>query len=530
MSLRWLSRLKKKHKKNKERIREIGFAEKNEPLELDLQLTLNRIKQELGNSPDVVVRTFDIGIEPQIRVAAVYLDGLTNKDKVNDFVARALLLEPEKDAGKPIEPQSMFDVILSRAVTVGDVKVKNDWNGMLYHILSGEIAVFVHGCPGAIVGNIRGGEWRSVSEPKTEVNIRGPKDSFNESLATNVSLIRRRLKSPKLWLESMRIGNVSETEVAIMYLKEIAEDSLVEEVKRRLKDIRIDAVLESGNIEELVQDETLTPFPTVFNTERPDVVAGNLLEGRVAVFVDGTPNTLILPTTFSQFFKAAEDYYQRFDFTVFMRWIRYFSFFLLLVLPSIYIAVTTHHHEMIPTTLAINLLAQREGVPFPAFIEALIMEITFEIMREAGTRMPRAIGQAVSIVGAIVLGQAAVEAGIVTAMMVIIVALTGIASFATPGITLSNSARLIRFPLMIAASTFGFYGVIMGMILMVAHMCGLRSFGVPYMSPFAPFGLRHQQDAIWRAPYKTLATRARLSGAVEGPSRPIWGGEEERET
>jgi spore germination protein KA len=356
---------------------------------------------------------------------------------------------------------------------------------------------------------------RSVSEPTTEVNIRGPQDSFNESIATNVSLIRRRLKSPKLWLESMRIGTVSQTEVSIMYLKGIAEDRLVDEVKQRLKDIRIDAVLESGNIEELVQDATYTPFPTVFNTERPDVASGNLLEGRIAVLVDGSPNILILPTTFSQFFKAAEDYYQRFDFAVFMRIIRYFSFFILLLLPSSYIAVTAYHHEMIPTPLAINLLAQREGVPFPVVFEALMMEIAFETMREAGTRMPRAVGQAVSIVGAVVLGQAAVEAGIVTAMMVIIVSFTGIASFTMPGFTLSTSARLIRFPMMMAAALLGFYGVIMAVILLVAHMASLRSFGIPYLSPFAPFGLRHQKDSILRFPFKTSMTRPGLSDSVQ---------------
>ncbi|WP_412734096.1 spore germination protein [Halalkalibacterium halodurans] len=289
---------------------------------------------------------------------------------------------------------------------------------------------------------------------------------------------------------------------------------MVAEIKQRLNDIQIDAILESGNLEELVQDETFTPFPTVFNTERPDVAVGNLLEGRIALLVDGTPNTLILPTTFSQFFKAAEDYYQRFDFAVFMRLIRYFSFFTLLLLPSIYISVTAYHHEMIPTPLAINLVAQREGVPFPVVFEALLMEVAFETMREAGTRMPRAVGQAVSIVGAVVLGQAAVEAGIVTAMMVIIVAFTGIASFTMPGFTLATSARLIRFPMMLAAATLGFYGVIMGVILLVAHMSSLRSFGIPYLSPFAPFGFKHQKDTIWRIPFKKPTTRPDMKNSV----------------
>ena len=513
MSFSRFVRAKKKQKK-KEIVHELGFPADNQPLEQDLDRTVDRIKQALGNSPDVIVRTFQIESRPLIRVAAVYMEGLTDIEKVNDFVSHSLLFEQnENESTQSNDPQHIFDVILNRALTVGDAKYLNDWNVMMHALLSGDIVVFVDNCEGSISGNLRGGERRGVTEPETEVNIRGPKDSFNESIGTNISLIRRRLKSPNLWLESMRIGNITQTDVSIMYLKGIAEDRLVEEVRRRLKDIRIDAILESGNIEELVQDQTFTPFPTVYNTERPDMAVGNLLEGRIAVLVDGTPNTLILPTTFSQFFKAAEDYYQRFEFTVFMRFIRYFSFFILLLLPSVYIAVSTHHHEMIPTPLAINLLAQREGVPFPVFFEAFLMEAAFELMREAGTRMPRAIGQAVSTVGAIVLGQAAVEAGIVTAMMVIIVSFTGIASFTMPGFTLSASARLIRFPMMIAASTFGFYGIIMCMILLVAHLTNLRSFGIPYLSPFAPFGFRHQKDAIWRSPIKTPITRPGLSEA-----------------
>lgn len=504
-----------KKKEKKEMIHEIGFQENNHPLQQHMNDTLERINQKLGNSPDLITRTFLIGGGPETWVAAIYMEGLTDIEKVNDFVARSLLIEPQDMVSPKLNsPQYVFENIKARAVTVGDIKQQSDWNGMMHALLSGDIVVLVDGYAGSIIGNLKGGEQRPVPVPETEVNIRGPKDSFNESIGTNVALIRRRLKSPNLWLETMLIGNISQTTVSIMYLKDIAEDRLVDELRKRLKDIRIDAILESGYVEDLIQDQTYTPFPTVYNTERPDVVAGNLLEGRIAVLVDGTPNTLILPTTFSQFFKAAEDYYQRVEFTVFMRLIRYFGFFVVLLLPSIYIAVATHHHEMIPTPLAINLLAQREGVPFPVFFEAFLMEAAFEIMREAGTRMPRAIGQAVSTVGAIVLGQAAVEAGIVTAMMVIVVSFTGIASFTMPGFTLSTSARLIRFPMMIAATTLGFYGIFICSILLVAHLTSLRSFGIPYLSPFAPFGLKHQKDAIWRSPFKTPATRPGLKGPM----------------
>ncbi|MDY7222459.1 spore germination protein [Halalkalibacterium halodurans] len=519
MLKKWFFRSKRK-RKQKEVVHEVGFQADKRPLQKNLDEMIHSIRHELGDCPDVVVRMFHVGHKQKRRVAAIYIEGIIDEEKVNDFVARSLLLEsveadaPRGKGSTTSQVKWIYNMIWKRALTVGDVKDINEWNGMIYCILSGDVVILIDGCATAIVGSTRGGETRSISEPKTEVNIRGPLDSFTESIGTNTSLIRRRLKSPNLRLERMRVGKISQTEISLIYLKGIAEDRLVAEIKQRLNDIQIDAILESGNLEELVQDETFTPFPTVFNTERPDVAVGNLLEGRIALLVDGTPNTLILPTTFSQFFKAAEDYYQRFDFAVFMRLIRYFSFFTLLLLPSIYISVTAYHHEMIPTPLAINLVAQREGVPFPVVFEALLMEVAFETMREAGTRMPRAVGQAVSIVGAVVLGQAAVEAGIVTAMMVIIVAFTGIASFTMPGFTLATSARLIRFPMMLAAATLGFYGVIMGVILLVAHMSSLRSFGIPYLSPFAPFGFKHQKDTIWRIPFKKPTTRPDMKNSV----------------
>ncbi|MBB6021711.1 spore germination protein KA [Paenibacillus sp. JGP012] len=491
------------------------------PLHRSLQQNLQQIINEFGHSSDLNVRTFQVPGAADSPVAVVYMEGMTDTEKINDFVTHSLMsvnalndaLPPDPDAG------TLFDFLQSRALSTGDTHILNQWDNMINSILSGSLIILIDGSTTCITVNLQSSNERSIMPPETEINIRGPKDSFTESIGTNISLIRRRLKSPNLWLESMNIGAVTNTQVAMMYLQDVAPQHLVEELKQRLKDINIDAILESGYIEDLVQDDAITPFPTVFNSERPDVVVGNLLEGRIAVLVDGSPNTLILPTTFSQFFKAAEDYYQRFDFTILMRIIRYFSFFIVILLPSIYIAVMTYHHEMIPTLLVINLLAQREGVPFPIVIEALLMELAFEIMREAGTRMPRAVGQAVSIVGAVVLGQAAVQAGIVTAMMVIIVSLTGIASFTLPGYTLTNAARLIRFPLILAASILGFYGIIIAMIMLIAHLASLKSFGVPYLSPFSPFDLEGQKDTIWRSPMKSAATRSHVKGRSL-PSNP----------
>lgn len=483
------------------------------PLKRDLIMNLNQIKQEVGNSPDVVIREFEIGRNPRIPVAVVYTEGLADKDMVSDFIMHSLMIDTaEMTFENKISDNDIFHFIKNNALTIGGVKVIKDWNGVILSILSGDTIILIDGWVEAISGSTRGWESRGISEPTTQVVIRGPKDSFNESLGTNISLVRRRIKSPNLWLETMRIGKVTQTDIAILYIKGIVNDKVVQEVKQRLNDIEIDAILESGYIEDFIQDKTFTPFPTVYNTERPDSVAGNLLEGRVAILVDGTPFALIVPTVFFQFFQSVEDYYHRFDIGIAIRFLRYLAFFISLFGPSVYIAAITFHQELIPTPLLISLVFQREGVPFPALIEALLMEGSFEIMREAGVRMPRAVGQAVSIVGALVLGQAAVQAGIVSSAMVIVVSITGIASFATPAFNIAISIRLLRFIVMIFSAMYGFYGIAIFSIMLVAHLCSLRSFGVPYMAPFAPFIFSDQKDTMLRLPLWSFLTRPRLLG------------------
>ncbi|MEK3757624.1 spore germination protein [Paenibacillus sp. FSL R7-0337] len=466
------------------------------------------IQTELGDSPDLLIRRIQIGGERRLEAAAVHLSGLADPASVNEFVLGSLLNHTEElfldstagNADRPQEQASLPQQILSRAMEIGDAELKEDWKDVMLAILSGDTAILLEGCRAAILCGTRGGEQRAVSEPSSQLVVRGPKDGFVESVATNISLIRRRIKSAKLRLEVMKIGSETHTHVALMYMKGIAGEDLIRETRDRLNKIVINEILESGYIEELIQDKTFTPFPTIYNTERPDVAAGNLLEGRVVIIVDGTPFVLILPAVFTQFFQSAEDYSQRFDITILMRLIRYLSFLVLILGPSVYLALTTYHYEMIPTTLLINLLSQRENVPFPAFVELLLMEMAFEILREAGVRMPRAIGQTVSVVGALILGTAVVEAGIITPIMVIVVALTGIASFALPAYNLAIAGRIIRFAFLIMASIFGFYGITLGLILLVAHMSSLRSFGVPYLFPFVPLSIKSQKDTLFRLP------------------------------
>ena len=365
-------RLKKNKKPSPNQNDENTDLRKSEKTSLnsDLNTNLDKIKSELGNSPDLIIRHFELG-SFQVEAAAVFVDTLTDIKLVDEFIMRSLIINTAQESHINIaSDKSIFDFIKDKAMTIREVKVVTSWNELIMSVLSGNTVILIDGWTQGISGSTRGGEFRAITEPSSQVVIRGPKDGFTESIGTNISLVRRRIKSPNLWLEHMKIGAVTQTDIGIMYIKGIVNDKLVEEVKDRLQAIEIDAILESGYIEELIQDETFTPFPTLFNTERPDSVAGNLLEGRVAIFVDGTPFVLVAPTTFFLYFQSAEDYYQRFDIGLAIRLLRFLAFFISLLGPSIYIAAITFHQEMIPTPLLISLAAQRDGVPFPAFVEA----------------------------------------------------------------------------------------------------------------------------------------------------------------
>ncbi|MGV3464507.1 MAG: spore germination protein [Heyndrickxia sp.] len=479
----------------------------NHSLQVDLECNIRTLKEVTGNSPDIIVRRIMIGnIHKQ--GAIVYLDGMANTDIINESLIDTLI--HERNFAEEYSKENLLQIIKEKMITVGDIKTVYQLDELFTQLLSGEAILLIDGFDTALSAGTRGGDKRQVQEPSTELTVRGPRDGFTESIRTNTSLVRRRIKNPNLWLESMKIGKVTKTDVNIMYIHGIANEAVVSEVRNRLKKIDIDSILETGYIEQLIEDKTFTTFPTIYHSERPDVIAANILEGRVAIFVDGTPFVMVAPTLFIQFFQAAEDYYSRFDISTAIRFLRVIVFFISLIGPATYVAVTTFHQEMIPTLLVITITAQREAVPFPAIVEAIIMEVTFEILREAGLRLPRPIGQAVSIVGALVIGQAAVQAGLVSPAMVIVVSITAIASFATPSFSIAISARLIRFIIMLLAAVLGYYGIMIGLIWIAIHLCSLQSFGVPYMSPIAPLIRNNLLDTIIRAPIWLMRDRPKL--------------------
>jgi spore germination protein KA len=344
-----------------------------------------------------------------------------------------------------------------------------------------------------------------VEQSDVEPVVRGPKESFVEVIPTNIGMIRRRIHSPNLVFEQIDLGCITETKICIVYIKGICSEELSNEVRMRIKKIKMDGILESSYIEEQIQDSRYSLFPQIRTTERPDSVAASLLEGRAAIIVDNTPVVMIAPGEFFSLLQSAEDYYNRYSFSSLVRLLRFFAFTLALILPAVYIAVVNYHQEMIPTSLLASIVASRSNVPLPAFLEALSMEITFEILREAGVRLPRQVGQAVSIVGALVIGQAAVQASIVSPLMVIVVALTGISSFCIPQYSLALPVRVMRFALMILAAMLGLFGVMIGILFLMMHLFSIESFGKPYMAPIGPLRASGLKDTVLRYPWWSLS-------------------------
>lgn len=502
-----------------------GISGQEESVNLTSSLSekLTVLRQTLGGSSDFIIREF---VHPELKTAYAaicYIDGLIDQTQLNDLIVKIghedingfMVKDPFRNVKKDLPTRDM-----GLALTTTE---------LIQAILGGYSVVLLDGIKEAFTVSLPGGMRRAIEEPSSQTVIRGPKEGFTEDISTNISLLRRRIRSADLRFEDRFIGSLTQTRVSVAYIQGIANPDVVKEVFARLDAIQTDSILESGYIEEFIQDVSFTPFPTVMNTERPDSVAGNLLEGLVAVLVDGTPFVLLLPVTFFKFFLSSEDYYQRYDISSFLRLIRLFSFISALLLPSIYIAVTTFQQEMIPTTLLISLAAQREGTPLPALLEALIMELTFEVIREAGVRMPRVVGPAISIVGALVLGQAAVQAGLVSAAMVIIVSFTAISSFVIPTFSMSAAARLVRFALMLLAGSFGLFGILAGIIPLFIHLVSLSSFGVPYFLPVAPLSMSNLKDVFIRVPWPFMKTRPAYISMQNKMRQPSAGKEGRKE-
>jgi spore germination protein KA len=470
------------------------------------------IRDAFGNSCDLIVRKVRFGTGPGIAVLVVHIDGLVDKVLVSEAIIKPIGVTSEILESERLSSIQVQETLRDRLILLSDVKQVSDKAGLLDCIAGGKCGIIVDGSSEAFVCDVRGFEKRGVEEPQSEVVIRGPREGFTEVLRTNTSLLRRRIRDPRLWIKEFTVGRVSRTQVAIAYIKGIANDKVVQEARDRITRIDVDSIQESGELEEYLEDAPLSPFPTILRTERPDRVTGALFEGRIAILTDGTPFVLIAPVTFLMFLTSPEDYYERYFIASAVRLLRWASFLIALLLPALYVSVTTFHQEMLPTPLVLAIAAQREGVPFPAVFEALLMEVAFEILREAAVRLPKIYGPAISIVGVLILGEAAVRAGLVSSAMIIVVALTAIASFVTPIFSLSIAVRLLRFPMILLAGTLGLFGVVFGFSVVVIHVSSLRSFGVPFLEPIAPVVVSDLKDALIRLPWWAMDTRPEFTG------------------
>ncbi|PZE21378.1 spore germination protein [Paenibacillus xerothermodurans] len=479
-----------------------SVAEAEQPLSADLDANLQYLKLRFKDCSDVVFR--NVVVEYDVRATVIFVDGLVNTDQISDHALRPLLYDAVN-----ARPDNMPDPppLEETQISLSQVSRASNYNDVIRDIMGGNAALFIDGYAEAIILSVPGGERRGVSDPTTENVIRGPREGFTDALRPNTALVRARLRTPALKMVPFVIGEKTNTNVVLAYMDGLADPAVIEEATKRLHAIKLDGILESGYIEEFIEDNPYSLFPQLQYTERPDSIAAHLLEGRFAIFTEGTPFVLVAPTVIWQLFQASEDYYERYHITNFIRWLRYIFGFIALFLPSIYIATTTFHHDMLPTTLTLSIAAAREAIPFPALVEALIMEISFEALREAGIRLPKAVGAALSILGALVIGQSAVEAGIVSAPMVMVVAVTGIASFAIPKFNLAISIRLLRFPMMFLAGLFGLYGMVLGTVMLMAHLCSLRSFGVPYLAGLAPYKREARDDILARVPWWDMEKR-----------------------
>lgn len=458
----------------------------------------NGLQDRLGISTDIIYRFMKLG---PLAAVIIYIEGMADPQEMIHAIHED---EDLFNAFSNPEPASCLQLLKTRTLALGKVGEVRDYPRVERELLAGNSIVFIDGGEIALSAGTEALKQRAVEDASSQSVVRGPREGFTESLRDNTALIRRRIQNPKLRIEERILGKQTQTNIAVMYIEGNVDPGVLQELRRRLDAARLDSVLESNYIEEMIQDRQYSPFPTVYNTERPDSAASALLEGRITVLVEGTPFVLIVPALFVQFFQSSEDYYQRSDFASLVRILRYFCFIVALLTPAFYIAITTFHQEMIPTSLLISLIGQRQGIPFPAFFEASLMEITFEILREAGIRLPKSIGQSVSIVGTLVIGQAAVDAGLVSAAMVIVVAITAISNFALPAFNIGISVRMLRFGMMVIGASFGLYGIIVALLILGLHLCSLESMGLPYMTSFAPWQWKSQKDSLIRMSRRSM--------------------------
>ena len=477
-----------------------------------MEENISKMKELFTDCHDFVDRKFPLGCDQSLWVYVAYIDMMTDRMAVEltviaplqRFSARHSSIEDVSNK------KSTFDILKDCGMDTADIKELDDFDEIMFNILAGETLLLIDGYPKAIIIASRGFPNRGVNDADTEVVVHGSREAFNEVVRFNTALVRRRIRDPHLKVKHSRVGRRSETDIALMYLSDLVRPAILEEVEKRLAEIDIDAILDSGYIEGFIEDDWLSPFPQVQMTERPDKVAASILEGRIAIIVDNTPFVIIVPVTLNSFFQASEDYYNRWQIMSFVRVIRYIAAVFAVALPGFYIAATVFHPSMIPLLMILKMSEARHPVPFPAVLEILMMDAAFELLREAGIRLPRAAGGTIGIVGGLIIGQAAVEAGLVSPIVVIVVALAGVSNFAIPNVSLVAGFRLSKYLVIILSAILGLLGFWAGLLILLIHLASLKSFNIPYLYPYAAAELNQYQDnkdSIFRLPLFAMKKR-----------------------
>jgi len=430
------------------------------------------LKNTFKGCDDIVFKYFKASDE---RCFMVYTDNIVDGAVIEEAVLTNLMFRVREGDGESLE---------ERGIAVGEVEESVDFEKIIDAVLLGDTAVLAEKSKAAFIISTKGWPSRGVPETETEMTVYGPKDAFTEQGSINTVLIRRRIRDTALKVKRMKCGRRSKTDIAVMYMEGIARDEVAAEAIGKIESLDVDMIIDSGYLQQFMEGNSLSPFPQLQLTERPDKAAAALYEGRVVIVVDNSPFVLIVPAVLNVFFQAAEDYYERWEIAAFLRVLRFAAAFAAATLPGFYIALTVFNPNMIPPSLALKIAAGRGNVPFPTIIEVLIMELAFELLREGGVRLPSPVSSAIGIVGGIIIGQAAVDAGIVGPMVVIVVALAGICSFVVPNNAMVSAIRLTKYFIIIMSSFMGMFGFCMSLMFILAHLCTLKSFGFPYMYPF----------------------------------------------
>ncbi len=463
---------------------------------LDTNLTNLKVRYNALINSDIILREFNLSINGNFyKALIVCIDGMIDSELVNNFLLRPLM-STNSNASKTfnyngviVKKSKKFNLenyIYNSLVPQNSIQKATTLDDLINLVNMGNCALLVDTLDVSFIVDVKGYKAREIASPENEVVVRGSQEAFVEKLRTNTSMLRRLINNENLIIESTTVGKVSNTNIAICYLKNIANSELVDEVKYRINNLDIDYIVSSGQLEQLIQDNSKIAFPQMIATERSDKAATHILEGRVVVIVNGSPYVLIMPGVFLDFLSSPEDMNLKHQYSNLLKIIRILATFITLLLPGIYIAVTNYHTELLPTELLFTIAAARNAVPFPVILEIITMEASFELLREAGLRVPSPFGSTIGIIGALVLGEAAVSANLVSPILIIIVATTGICSFTIPDFSLSFSFRIFRFVYIILGYLCGILGIAAGLFIQTCILIELKSFGVPYFSPFIP--------------------------------------------